>query len=147
MATMTINREQRLYVEELSKGYTCLGFDVAFERLSRLHAEISPILEKQIPEMPKYRGTKKVYNMLKDLQNKAMKLHSEHKIEFKSELTPELIGLEGKRVEVVDSYGEKRRFIVGKSTGWIPVHLEIKKSNSLGGFPAYGTPYKSLTIL
>ena len=147
MATMTINREQRLYVEELDKGYTCLGFDVAFERLSRLHAEMSPMLAKPLPQMPKYRGTKKVYNMLKDLQNKAMKIHAEHNIQFKSELTPQLVGLEGKRVEVVDCHGEKRRFIVGKSVGWIPSHLEVKKSNSMGGFPTYGTPYKSVTVI
>ena len=28
------------------------------------------------------------------------------------------MGLEGRRVEVVDAYGETRRFNVGRSTGW-----------------------------
>ena len=53
-----------------------------------------------------------------------------------SELTPELIGKEGFRVEATTADGERRRFIVGKSTGWRPIHLEIKTRRSLGGFPA-----------
>lgn len=51
-------------------------------------------------------------------------------------MTPQLHGLEGWRVEVVTKYGEKRRFIVGRSTGWRPIHLEIKTSRSTGGGPA-----------
>lgn len=50
-----------------------------------------------------------------------------------SDLTPQLIGLEGWRVEVITSYGEKRRFIVGRSTGWKPIHLEVLTKRSLGG--------------
>ena len=30
--TVTINREQRLYVIKIGAGYTCLGFDVAEKR-------------------------------------------------------------------------------------------------------------------
>ncbi len=56
-----------------------------------------------------------------------------------SGLCPQLIGLEGWRVEVVDHElrgGAMRRFIVGKSTGWRPCHLEISRRNAHGGFPA-----------
>ena len=53
-----------------------------------------------------------------------------------SGLTPQLSGLEGHRVDTVTGEGEKRRFIVGKSTGWRPAHLEIKTSRSMGGAPA-----------
>ncbi len=48
-------------------------------------------------------------------------------------LSPQLIGLEGWRVEVTTEYGETRRFIVGRSTGWIPIHLEIPRRDSTGG--------------
>lgn len=52
-------------------------------------------------------------------------------------LTQQLIGLEGWRVEVQDVEGGKpRRFIVGRSTGWRPCHIEIKTARSLGGFSA-----------
>jgi len=53
-----------------------------------------------------------------------------------SALTKQLLGLEGWRVEVITTYGEKRRFIVGKSTGWKPCHLEVSRRNALGGFSA-----------
>jgi hypothetical protein len=54
----------------------------------------------------------------------------------KAGLTPQLIGLEGWRVEVVTTYGERRRFIVGRSTGWIPCHLEVHNTRSHGGVAA-----------
>jgi hypothetical protein len=50
-----------------------------------------------------------------------------------SSLSPQLTGLEGWRVEVVTTYGETRRFYVGMSTGWQPVHLEIARRDSSGG--------------
>lgn len=60
-----------------------------------------------------------------------------------SGLSPQLIGLEGRRVEVETLEGEKRRFYVGRSTGWKPVHIEVKTSRSQGGFPA-DKQYKSV---
>jgi len=50
-----------------------------------------------------------------------------------SGLSPQLVGLEGKRVEVRDMHGELRRFWVGRSTGWRPCHLEVKLRSSTGG--------------
>lgn len=55
-----------------------------------------------------------------------------------SGLTKQLTGLEGWRVEVTDDGGNKWRFIVGKSTGWRPCHLEIKTTRSHGGLPVCG---------
>ena len=52
-------------------------------------------------------------------------------------LSRDLIGLEGWRVEVVDYMTqEKRRFIVGRSTGWIPCHIELKLRTSRSGISA-----------
>lgn len=54
-----------------------------------------------------------------------------------SDLTPQLVGLEGWRVEVEDyDLARPRRFYVGKSTGWRPCHLEVLTSRSRGGSPA-----------
>jgi hypothetical protein len=61
-------------------------------------------------------------------------------------LTKQLIGLEGYRVEVVTDYGETRRFIVGRSTGWIPCHIEVKRRSSFGGMSA-DSHYKSVKVL
>jgi hypothetical protein len=60
------------------------------------------------------------------------------------DLVPELSGLEGKRVEVEDCDGTTRRFIVGKSSGWFPVHLEIARANSHGGESVTGAPFRSV---
>lgn len=53
-----------------------------------------------------------------------------------SALTPQLIGLEGWRVEVLDHDGNTRRFLVGKSTGWVPCHIELHNIRCYGGGPA-----------
>lgn len=58
-----------------------------------------------------------------------------------SDLLPQLVGLEGWRVEVVDHDGETRRFYVGRSTGWKPVHLEVKTRRSMGGGPCDSRGY------
>jgi hypothetical protein len=63
-----------------------------------------------------------------------------------SDLTKQLIGLEGKRVEAITLYGEKLRFWVGKSTGWKPIHLEVLRSNSIGGTGAH-KKYQSVTVI
>lgn len=63
-----------------------------------------------------------------------------------SELTEQLNGLEGWRVEVVTDYGEKRRFIIGISTGWKPIHLEVARRDSSGG-PAAEKHYASVRKL
>lgn len=61
-------------------------------------------------------------------------------------LSPQLTGLEGFRVEVVTDYDETRRFIVGKSTGWIPCHIEISRRSASGGGAA-DKHYKSVRVL
>lgn len=62
-------------------------------------------------------------------------------------LTPQLIGMEGARVEVVDKHGETRRFWVGRSTGWIPCHLEIARTNSSGGPAVMGAPFSEIRVI
>lgn len=61
-------------------------------------------------------------------------------------LSPQLVGLEGWRVEVTTvGDGTKWRFIVGKSTGWRPCHLEISRRSAHGGHMArdrYGSVRK-----
>ena len=64
-----------------------------------------------------------------------------------AKLTPQLIGLEGARIEVVDCNDEKRRFKVGRSTGWLPIHLELHNRRSRGGPPVTGAPFKSVRII
>ncbi len=69
-----------------------------------------------------------------------------HELRDLSLLSPQLAGLEGWRVEVKTTYGETRRFIVGRSTGWTPIHLEVKTRRSSGGEGAE-KKYRSVTKL
>ena len=48
------------------------------------------------------------------------------------------------KLEIIDKWGEMRRFIVGKSTGFIPIHLEIKTRRSRDGPGVMGTPFRSV---
>ncbi len=63
-----------------------------------------------------------------------------------SGLNPQLSGWEGWRVEVVTDYDETRRFIIDRSTGWKPCHIEISRRGSFGG-PAAENHYKSVKRL
>jgi hypothetical protein len=63
-------------------------------------------------------------------------------------LTPQLEGLEGKRVEVEDMYGQVRRFWVRRNhpSAQIRIHLEVKTIRSLGGFAA-DPEYRRVTMV
>jgi hypothetical protein len=121
------NDEQALYVIPNPSGYSCLGYDVCLP--------------------PEARGTIRGYKAYQTLLQRADSYCQRNKLRCPVELTPELTGLEGKRVEVVDRYGERRRFIVGKSTGWLPIHLEIARRNSTGGPAVTGAPFQSVRIV
>jgi len=141
MTENRINREQRLYIFPAGKGYTCLGWDVA-ERL-----RLSVVAWCGLPRTKLRLGTMK---HLAEYE-KTMSYGAGHAMatgeRCLAELTPELIGLEGARVEVVDRYDERRRFWVGRSTGWMPCHLEIATRRSHGGGAVTGAPFKSLQVL
>lgn len=112
-----INAEQRLYVLQHCGGYTCLGFEVAHRRAANFAAFAGrPDLAPKAEPGGRESGTGK---------------------RDETELTPALRGLEGKRVEVTYPDGERTRFYVGRSTGWTPIHLEIKTRASSGGAPVY----------
>lgn len=142
----SINTEQKVYVLEhmygKRKGYTCLGFNYAYLRAQQVafFAGVNPPQESNI-------GTAQGYAEYAEIMSAGAEYAAHTSKRCNAELTPQLLGLEGQRVEIVDSYDEKRRFIVGKSTGWMPCHLEIKKSNSTGGVSVSGAPFKSVRVI
>lgn len=140
---VTVNKTQRLYVIPCGGGYSCLGFDVA-DKWARAAAR-----EMNRPNLaPTSKpGTLKHYAEYVRTIDAARAYNVATGYRFTYELTPQLIGLENKRVEVVDSYGETRRFFVGKSTGFIPCHLEISRRNSSGGPAVMGAPFRSVRVV
>lgn len=137
---ITLNAEQELYIIPCGNGYSCLGFDVLETRYTRLASELVSLGLLDCP-MPAIRGSLERYAQYQAILDIACEHNRKTGWRSKSELTPELIGFEGKRVEVVKRWpsgNEKTiRFIVGKSTGFIPCHLQIMRRNSTGGCAVY----------
>lgn len=128
-----------VYVIKNDGGTSCLGFDVTLDRLERYALDLFQNVE-QVNELMKrmkaQRGQMVVYDRMRELQSALIERAQATGEEPVAELTPQLIGLEGCRVEVADMDGKTRRFIVGRSTGPIPCHLEISRTSAVGGYPA-----------
>ena len=139
---VTVNIEQELFVISCGTGYTCLGFDVCFDRSTKLAQELGVTVP-----MKRYKATKGAYEYYERLIGIARERHNKTGWRSNSELTPQLIGLEEKRVEVKDRYGEIRRFKVGKSTGFIPCHLELANSRSTSGGAVMGAPFEYVKVI
>lgn len=131
MKNVTINKAQGLYVFKRSYGVSCLGFEVAERQRQAVLSWLGLPVDKM------RLGTKRHAKAHAD----AMELGAAHNAKTgarcNADLIPALTGLEGKRVEVTTPDGFRSRFIVGKSTGWMPIHLEIKRRDSSGGCGAY----------
>lgn len=131
MVDVTVDDEKRLYVIPTGPGYSCLGFDECEKRI----AKYTKFLGVEPPDHKP--GTKHTYYMylliVKQLRERWVKTGER----CTADLIPELIGLEGRRVELTYPDGEKTRFKVGRSTGWLPCHIELKNSRSHGGGAVY----------
>lgn len=130
-----INRTQRLYVMPCGEGFSCYGFDV-LERHTRGLADFAerPDLRPLAPQ-----GTPQAFREYTAARDAAAAYHARTGKRATYELIPALCGLEGKRVEV-ERNGERSRFIVGRSTGWAPIHLEIERRSDDGGGAVYWPP-------
>jgi hypothetical protein len=133
-----------LYVTPAGKGYTTLGFDWVMQLAHALAAELD---RWDLTPLPAERGNLAAYDKYAALVELARQRHVATGWRSKSGLTAQLVGLEAKRIEVVDYHGERRRFQVGRSTGWIPCHLEIARRNSTGGPAVTGTPFRSVRVV
>ena len=117
-----IDAARRLYTCPVAGGWSSFGFDYA-DRDNRAIRE-----ELNLPAPVAVVGTVEALQELRDAQE-AARLSGRR---LECGLHPKLRGLEGSRVEAT-LYGERVRFQVGKSTGWIPCHLQIHNSRSTGG--------------
>lgn len=128
---MQINQEQRLYVLPCGDGFTCLGFEVCEQR------RVAYMEWLGLPVQPVEIGTEHAFKEYeRDLALVRIRCNSPG-VKCTVELVPELVRYERRRVEVTYPDGQKNRFIVGVSTGFIPVHLEIKTRRSKGGSQVY----------
>lgn len=145
---VTVNEQQGLYVIPCGTGYTCMGFDYLLERYAAVAEWLtSEGLATPRPLPPEARGSIRAYTGYRMLMERAA-AHCKHAgRRCTAELTPQLVGLEGRRVEVTDRHGDTRRFWVGKSMGWMPCHLEITRKGNTGGPAVCGAPFQSVRTI
>lgn len=134
------------YIIEHADHISCLGFDVTLDRIERIATELvgrHALPEKYLDTPPSPpRGSLEAYDTMQNLLQVLQRTCEREGVKALFDQTPQLMGLEGYRVEVVDSEGdEPRRFVVGRSTGWAPIHLEVSRRNSSGG-PAARREYR-----
>lgn len=141
--SITINRAQELYIIPAGRGFTTLGFDVCLDRISKYAQSLGLDADPCNTE----RGSMAAYQYYRSL-SEAIKSRWEKTGEVcTADLTPQLIGMEGKRVEVVDCDGITRRFWVGRSTGWAPCHIALTRISQQGGAAVWGDPFQSIRII
>lgn len=141
MNNVTKNTERRLFVIQSGNGYSCYGFDNCDAIVKALVSELG-LTEYRIAR----KGSLKQYKQYRELSDVVKAKYDASRFRSSANLTPQLVGLEGCRVEVVTTYDETRRFNVGRSTGWVPCHLEIHNSRSSGGVSAE-KQYKSVRVI
>jgi hypothetical protein len=135
----SINAEQRLYVIECGEGFTTLGFDYAREQQNKVNDWLTSVGYCKTDADAEV-GTEEAYKQYLDTMDFGSVVHNTRGLRCPANLHPKLIGLEGKKVRVEwvekSELGDVTEFIefyVGKSTGWMPVHLELKRKSSDGG--------------
>ena len=140
-----VNVEQEAYViATAGGGYSTLGFKVAAAKMYRYALWVTvqnklnqattrslsdDVIHGNVPPA----GTREDYETYKAVVAEVIDLCNRYNIRCDADLSPQLLGLENARVEVLTMYGETRRFWVGKSSGVIPIHLEIHNTRSMGG--------------
>ncbi len=128
----SINTQQRLYVMRCGGGVSCYGFDVLHDKARAVAQWIPHHAPEALPLPMREKGTRAHYEECQAILSAGAKFAARVKAQCSYELEPALIGLEGKRVEC-EYFGELIRFKVGKSTGWMPCHLQLHNARSTGG--------------
>jgi len=127
MKLHSINEDQKLYVIHCGDGFSCYGFDVLHRKATAVAA-----WSKVVPPLMGP-GTRAHFEWCAEVMEHGAKFAAKTGARCDADLTPELIGLEGARVEVKTPDGETSRFWVGKSTGWMPVPFGDQNAPKLGG--------------
>jgi hypothetical protein len=152
-----IDPEGKLYVLRSGKGFSCYGWTVLDRKARAVAAWLAA------PDTPNRDASRAAVTWLAELDknppgtadhfqicNNILDRASVHCSVFgdrcSAELVPALVGLEGKRVEA-DYFGERIRFWVGRSTGWMPVHLRIHSKRSQHGEVLVAEHVKNVRVI
>ncbi len=142
MKLYKIDEAQRLYVLHEGRGFSCLGFDVIDRRARAMAEEVIKRGEGTIENMRVWlallddtanyaKGTPEHYAVCANIYDYAQ-INASVFGQLSCGLHPALVGYEGKRITCLLN-GERKRFNVGRSTGWVPCHLAVHNRRSRGG--------------
>lgn len=126
----TIQQESRLYFHKSG----VIGFDYA----EKLRVGVLTWLGREVKEVEI--GTPEAYEAYVEAIELGRAHAEETGAKCPAALTPELDRWRGWRVEVKSADGTKRRFNVSRSTGWLPVNIELFNTRSSGGGSVYLAP-------
>ena len=138
---VSLNTEQSVFVIPAQGGYTCLGFKVCQQWTPDIARELG-----RSDIEPTAFGTLEAYRQYEAAVEAARARVLSGGQPLQCHLTPQLVGLEAKRVEVVDQYLNGRSFVVRRSGGFIPVHLEFASERARYGDPVTGAPFYFLRV-
>lgn len=149
MKLHSINDAQRLYVIQYPTYVGTYGFEY-LDRKARGVAEWIRTPGKAIPQAVADRlpnpyewpapGTRAHFKYCMRILDAGARYAALTGERCPAELDPRLIGMEGCRVESTAPDGTRARFIVGKSSGWLPCHLQLPRRDSRAGGPVYLPP-------
>lgn len=132
-----------VFVIPCGDGFSTLGFAYAEKRARGVLEWIGG----KFRYSPKFNSLVNLYEEYKRAMKEGAEYAAKTGRKCPLELTPQLIGLEGKRVAIINADGsEESRFRVGRSTGWLPCHLEIMP-NAHGGSSVYIPEGATIRIL
>jgi hypothetical protein len=151
----SINEEQGVYVMPCGSGFSCYGFDVLDRKaravllwiVEETNGRALTLQEREaLPRGFPTPGTAEHFAACADVMDKGAKFNARTGKRCPAELVPALIGLEGARVEAT-VFGERVRFNVGRSTGWMPAHLQIHNARSHGGGALIADSVKDVRVI
>lgn len=131
MKLHSINPESRLYVINSGPGFSCYGFDVLQRKASAVAQWAS------LPAPSGEVGTAEHFESCAAIMAAGAEYAARTGKRCNAELTPQFVGREGERVSITHADGRREHFTIGKSTGWMPIHLAIANRRSTGGAPVY----------
>lgn len=131
-----------MFTYRCGSGYSNLGYDVCTKRTLRYlqwaedksnFANRKVFTVADLPERGTYKAYEAYLAALKNADRIRVILGLR---QCDADLNPQLTPYVGKWVEV-QIHGETRRFRVGRSTGWLPIYLEIENDRHPGGGGAF----------
>ena len=141
MKLASIDSAARLYVFREGSGTSCYGFDVLDRKARAVGAwlldpargnEDAARAARTWLDLLGTPGTEDHFEICSNILERAQIHCGVFQERCPADTAPALRGLEGWRVSAVVN-GERRRFIVGISTGWLPCHVARHNVRSRGG--------------